>query len=95
MSTVVSQNIYAALDTKKKKKSGKSKDPEKKRSAPKVDKTAELEKAIFSQPVNALSSWADDSEEEDDHQLAPASDGWNAVRVNADFAVFGTLHAAV
>lgn len=77
-SNVVSTNIFAALDTKKKKKaSGRD---EKKKAAPKVDKTAELEKAIFAQPINALSSWADESDEEDYHQPAPASDGWASVR---------------
>lgn len=78
--SMVSQNIFAALDTRKKKKSSKSKDEDRKKVAPKADKTAELEKAVFSQPINALSSWADESDEEEYHHHQPANDGWNAVR---------------
>lgn len=76
MQPVVSQNIFEALGAKKKKKTSKSKDDEG-RSAPRVDKTAELERALFSQPINALSSWADESDEEEHHQPAAASEGWN------------------
>jgi hypothetical protein len=77
--SLVSKNIFAALDTKKKKKSSKGKNE--KSPAETVDKTAELEKALFSQPVTGLSSWADESDEEDIHVAAPpVDDGWNEVR---------------
>lgn len=77
MSQVVSQNIFEALGKKKKKSSKPSKNEEK-AAPPKADKTAELEKALFSQPIG-LSSWADESDEEEDHHAAPSGDGWNAV----------------
>ena len=76
------KNIFAALQKKKSsKKPAAVKDdvPEEER----VDKHAELEKAIFSAPTGGMSNWADDSEEEweanaHDHPAA-AEEGWNQV----------------
>ena len=81
MSGRVSNNIFAALQ--KKKKSSKSKD-----AAPKeevVDKHAELERAIFSGPPAAIvSNWADEeSDEEWGGSRLPGGaveEGWNQVR---------------
>eukprot|EP00198_Chlamydomonas_reinhardtii_P001497 XP_001690833.1 predicted protein [Chlamydomonas reinhardtii] len=75
--SLATSNIFAALDTKKvKKSSGKTKkDGEKKKKpteAKKAVDTAELEKQLFSQPVG-LASWADD---EDDDFTAPVDAGW-------------------
>ena len=80
MSGVVGNNIFAALQ--KKKKSSKPKDAASKEEA--VDKHAELEKAIFSAaPSAAATNWADDSEDEWDGARPPGGaeeDGWNQVR---------------
>lgn len=67
-----STNIFAALDAKKSKKKKSSKDGEKKAKAetPAID-TADLERAIFSQPSTGMSNWADC--DEDDDGFAPAT----------------------
>jgi hypothetical protein len=78
------KNIFAALQKKKstKKPAAVKEDvPEEER----VDKHAELEKAIFSAPAAGVSNWADDSEDEwegnaHDHPAA-AEEGWNQVRI--------------
>lgn len=94
------KNIFAALQKKKssKKPAAVKEDvPEEER----VDKHAELEKAIFSAPTGGISNWADDSEDEwdanaHDHPAA-AEEGWNQVRIelerdNALVILFSTLH---
>jgi hypothetical protein len=79
----MSSNIFAALAGKKKKSSGKTE--EKKDAAPKVDKAAVLEAAIFSAPSgNVASNWADEDSEDEFApavSAAAADDGWNEVRV--------------
>ncbi|KAJ9528500.1 hypothetical protein QJQ45_020525 [Haematococcus lacustris] len=102
-----SGNIFAALDKAKKKKS-KSSTKEHKESKPVVKEPEiskeELERAIFSQPANTISNWADDSEE-DDYYPAPAAapaepveDGWSKAtggggRANRTTAPASTLPA--
>lgn len=64
----------------KKKKSSKSEKSDKKKPS-KADRAAELERAVFSQPVQASTNWAD--EEEDDFgadDLGPLPEGWQTVR---------------
>jgi hypothetical protein len=80
MSGVLGNNIFAALSKKKKKISSKDDGGAKEEEA-KVDKHAEIEKAIFSAPVGGMSNWADDLED-DWGAPAPAAadDGWNQVR---------------
>jgi hypothetical protein len=66
---ITSQNVFAALDTKKKKKSSKSKDADekkKKKEQSKADRSAELERAIFSGPKVSISNWADTDDDDDD-----------------------------
>lgn len=75
---ITSQNIFAALDTKKKKKSSKSKDAEdkkKKKELSKADRSAELERAIFSGPKVSISNWADT---DDDDDFADLPESWSA-----------------
>ena len=75
-------NIFAALDTKKKKKSSSSKSKEhdkKKKSQPKADRSAELERAVFSQPATTTTNWADEEEDDFDDDLGPLPEGWAAV----------------
>ncbi len=78
-------NIFAALDKKAKSKPDKESSKKKASSddKPKEKKpsTAELEKAIFAQPLSS-SNWADDSEEEDEYeqeQKQQIDDGWSRV----------------
>jgi hypothetical protein len=67
--SLATSNAFAALgDGKKKKKSSKEHEKKGKKDKPKVS-SAELEKAIFSQPSLNISSWAD---EEDDDYIVPA-----------------------
>ncbi|KAK9909905.1 hypothetical protein WJX75_009245 [Coccomyxa subellipsoidea] len=76
---ITSQNIFAALDTKKKKKSSKSKDADekkKKKEVSKADRSAELERAIFSGPKVSISNWADTDEDDDFVEELPES--WSA-----------------
>ena len=83
-----STNIFAALsDASKKKKSKSSKGKEgedKPAAAPKVDRHAELEKAVFAGSAGGgLSNWADESEDEGEwgeHHPASPGDGWEEVR---------------
>lgn len=73
------KNIFEALDTKKKKKSSSAKDGAKKEKKKEIS-TAELEKAIFSQPALGISNWADDDEDEDDFTAVPTNNaGWTTV----------------
>lgn len=76
---ITSQNVFAALDTKKKKKSSKSKDADekkKKKEASKADRSAELERAIFSGPKVSISNWADTDDDDDFADELPES--WSA-----------------
>ena len=76
---ITSQNTFAALDTKKKKKSSsKSKDGDdkkKKKVASKADRSAELERAIFSGPKVSITNWADTDDEDELDELPEA---WSA-----------------
>lgn len=75
-----SANLFAALDTKKKKKSKSSKEHEKKKKPDKAEKAAELDRAIFSQPVQASTNWADEDEEDEfDQDLGPLPESWAQV----------------
>lgn len=75
-----SSNLFAALDTKKKKKSKSSKDHDKKKKPDKAEKAAELDRAIFSQPVPASTNWADEDEEDEfDQDLGPLPESWAQV----------------
>jgi len=76
------KNIFAALQKKKSSKKPANEDVPKEE---RVDKHAELEKAIFSAPTGGMSNWADDSEDEwdanaNDHPAA-AEEGWNQVKI--------------
>lgn len=85
--SLLNKNAFAALEAKKvKKTSSKSKssnkDGDKKKTEVKTVKdTAELEKAIFSNPVGlGISSWADDDDEDDFTPVdAGAGNGWSKV----------------
>jgi hypothetical protein len=76
---ITSQNIFAALDTKKKKKSSsKSKDADdkkKKKAVSKADRSAELERAIFSGPKVSITNWADTDDEDEIDELP---ESWSA-----------------
>ncbi len=77
---ITSQNIFAALDTKKKKKSSKSKDADekkKKKEVSKADRSAELERAIFSGPKVSISNWADTDDDDDDF-VDELPESWSA-----------------
>ena len=76
-----SANLFAALDTKKKKKSKSSKDHDRKKKPDKAEKAAELDKAIFSQPAPTTTNWADDDEFDDDFEndLGPLPESWAQV----------------
>jgi hypothetical protein len=81
--SLATNNIFAALDAGAKKSKPKvEKDvSKKKKSTDDKDKkaaTAELEKAIFAQPLSS-SNWADDSEDDDDYAAPPVDDGWSRV----------------
>lgn len=77
---ITSQNVFAALDTRKKKKSSsKSKEAEDKKKdkkASKADRSAELERAIFSGPKVNISNWADTDDDDDFGDDLP--DSWSA-----------------
>ena len=76
-----SNNIFAALQTKKSTKKVSVKEDA---DEPKEDNHAELEKAIFSTTATGISNWADDSEDEwEAHARHPAAEqGWNQVRTS-------------
>ncbi len=89
---ITSQNVFAALDTRKKKKSSskskESEDKKKDKKATKADRSAELERAIFSAPKVNISNWADTDDDDDFGDELP--DSWSApVR----FPGFMTAHA--
>ena len=91
----LSTNIFEALQ---KKKSSKKVTTEAVKEEPKVDKHAEIEKAIFSAPAAAMSNWADDSEEEWDApvHIAAAEEGWNQVSYRIIvLGVVTTTHIAI
>ena len=77
---ITSQNVFAALDTRKKKKiSSKSKEAEDKKKdkkTSKADRSAELERAIFSGPKVNISNWADTDDDDDFGDDLP--DSWSA-----------------
>lgn len=75
-----SANLFAALDTKKKKKGKSSKDHDKKKKPDKAEKAAELDRAVFSQPAPATTNWADEDEDDDfDNDLGPLPESWAQV----------------
>lgn len=77
-----SANLFAALDTKKKKKGKPSKDHDKKKKPDKAEKAAELDRAVFSQPVPTSTNWADEDEDDDfDNDLGPLPESWAQVRL--------------
>ena len=77
---ITSQNVFAALDTRKKKKSSstskESEDKKKDKKAVKADRSAELERAIFSGPKVNISNWADTDDDDDFGDDLP--DSWSA-----------------
>ena len=77
---ITSQNVFAALDTRKKKKSSskskESEDKKKDKKATKADRSAELERAIFSAPKVNISNWADTDDDDDFGDELP--DSWSA-----------------
>lgn len=79
-----SANLFAALDTKKKKKGKSSKDHDKKKKPDKAEKAAELDRAVFSQQVPASTNWADEDDDDDfDNDLGPLPESWAQVTVIA------------
>lgn len=76
--SLATSNAFAALaDAKKaKKKSAKDHDKKKKKEKKAVS-TADLEKAIFSQPSINITSWAD--EEDDDYAVPVLPSNWEQV----------------
>lgn len=67
--SLATSNAFAALDTKRKKKTKpkeETADKKKKHPAKAAEASADLEKAVFSQPKINVSNWADTDEEEDD-----------------------------
>ena len=77
---ITSQNVFAALDTRKKKKvsskSKESEDKKKDKKTSKADRSAELERAIFSGPKVNISNWADTDDDDDFGDDLP--DSWSA-----------------
>lgn len=82
MSSVLGNNIFTALQKKKSKSKPKSSESSAERE-PKVDKHAEIEKALFSAPAASVSNWADELDDEWGSAPAPAlsEHGWNEVSV--------------
>lgn len=79
-----SANLFAALDTKKKKKGKSSKDHDKKKKPDKAEKAAELDRAVFSQQVPTSTNWADEDDDDDfDNDLGPLPESWAQVVVVA------------
>ena len=75
-----SANLFAALDTKKKKKGKSSKDHDKKKKPDKAEKAAELDRAVFAQQVPASTNWADEDDDDDfDNDLGPLPESWAQV----------------
>jgi hypothetical protein len=85
MSNLATANSFAALSKKKKSsgsgsskdKAGSSKSSKGKKETTKAVSSAELEKAIFSQPSINISSWAD--EEDDDYSVPVLPPNWETV----------------
>jgi hypothetical protein len=74
-------NAFAALaDAKKAKKKSTKDHDKKKKDKKKTVSTAELEKAIFSQPSISITSWAD--EEDDDYAVPVLPSTWEPVCMN-------------
>lgn len=94
--SLLNKNAFAALEAKKVKKSSKSKSSSskdsKKEKKPETSPqdAAELEKAIFANPVG-ISSWADD--DDDDYvpvvSSASADAGWSKVSYSIQAALYG------
>ena len=89
----MSTNIFAALaKTKKQRKPKPDSDEQQAAAEAKVDKHAELEKAIFAASTGPAANWADDSEEDEDewgagaHAQEAGGEGWSEVRRGADDA---------
>lgn len=79
-----SANLFAALDTKKKKKGKSTKDHDKKKKPDKAEKAAELDRAVFSQQVPTSTNWADEDDDDDfDNDLGPLPESWAQVIVVA------------
>lgn len=92
-----SANLFAALDTKKKKKSKTSKDHDKKKKQPdKAEKAAELDRAVFSEKVPTTTNWADEDEFDDDfdNDLGPLPESWAQVGQDSSMFSLLTLDAA-
>ena len=79
--SLATSNIFAALDTKKKKGSkSKEQDGKRKKKESKEERHAELERALFSQPQINVSSWGDVEDDDDfDTGLGPLPDAWAEV----------------
>ena len=89
----MSTNIFAALaKTKKQRKPKPDSDELQAAAEAKVDKHAELEKAVFAVSTGPTANWADDSEEDEDeweagaHAQEAGGEGWSEVRRGADGA---------
>ena len=89
----VSANLFSVLDKQAKSKAEKEIKKKKpagekgeKKSSSAAAATAELEKAIFAQPLSS-SNWADDDDDEEDAfemeggRAEPVDDGWSRVPV--------------
>lgn len=76
--SLATSNAFAALADPKKAKKKSSKDHDKKKDKKKkAPSTAELEKAIFSQPSINITSWAD--EDDDDYAVPVLPPAWDQV----------------
>jgi hypothetical protein len=80
MASLATRNTFAALQ--KSSKSKKDDGGKKKRSKDekKSVSTADLEKAIFSQPSLGISNWADDDDEDGDYAMPALPAEWGEVR---------------
>lgn len=80
--SLATSNAFAALADPKKAKKKSSKEHDKKsKKKEKKPSTAELEKAIFSQPSINITSWAD--EDDDDYAVPALPSNWEQVRAPA------------
>lgn len=78
--SLATSNAFAALADPKKAKKKSSKDHDKKKDKKKKSpSTAELEKAIFSQPSISITSWAD--EDDDDYAVPVLPPTWDQVSI--------------
>ncbi len=76
--SLATSNAFSALSEAKKSKSKKAgKDEHKRKKDKKAVSSAELEKAIFSQPSINITSWAD--EEDDDFAVPVLPSNWEQV----------------